>query len=131
MKTKKGVGKMNRRSKGKVQTIYSTKYGRLCPECGKPIARCECKSKRLREDLGDGVVRIRREVQGRKGKTVTIISGLPLEPDALTDLARKLKRKCGTGGTVKNGTILIQGDHCEKLLALVRESGFAVKKAGG
>jgi translation initiation factor 1 len=79
----------------------------------------------------DGIVRLRRETKGRGGKGVTLIDGLPLAEDALQALARQLKNKCGTGGTVKNGTIEIQGDHRVQLQALLEALGFKVKLAGG
>jgi len=77
------------------------------------------------------VVRVRREVQGRHGKTVTTISGVPLPQDALRELASELKRRCGTGGSAKEGVIEIQGDHREVLVAELTARGFMVKLAGG
>jgi translation initiation factor 1 len=77
------------------------------------------------------VVRVRREVQGRHGKTVTTISGVPLPQDALRELTSELKRRCGTGGSAKEGVIEIQGDHREVLLAELTARGFTVKLAGG
>jgi translation initiation factor 1 len=77
------------------------------------------------------VVRVRREVQGRNGKTVTTISGVPLPQEALRALASELKRRCGTGGSAKDGVIEIQGDHREVLVAELAARGYAVKLAGG
>jgi translation initiation factor 1 len=74
---------------------------------------------------------VRREKKGRSGKTVTTVSGVPLPPDELRDLARELRRHCGTGGTVKDGIVEIQGDHAEKVLAALEERGFTAKRAGG
>lgn len=79
----------------------------------------------------DGIVRIRRESKGRGGKTVTVITGIPLEAEALKELAGDLKRKCGTGGTLKEGCIEIQGDHRPLLAAELEKRGFRVKLAGG
>ncbi len=76
-------------------------------------------------------MRVRREVKGHKGKTVTTVSGLPLKEDALREFAAQLKRQCGTGGSVKDGIILIQGDHCDALVALIQKQGYTVKRAGG
>jgi translation initiation factor 1 len=76
-------------------------------------------------------VRIRRETQGRGGKTVTTISGLGLASDALRDLASDLKRRCGTGGAVKDWVIEIQGDHREAIVAELEQRGYKVKLAGG
>ena len=79
----------------------------------------------------DGFVKIRREIKGHRGKPVTTLSGVPLEPAALLDLARELKKICGTGGSVKNGIILIQGDKREQISKILKEKGFKFKLAGG
>ena len=80
---------------------------------------------------GDGKVRVERSTKGRKGKGVSLISGLPLEGAALKELARKLKQKCGTGGTVKNNVIEIQGDHRDVLVELLNTLGYKAVRAGG
>ena len=80
---------------------------------------------------GDGVVRIRRETSGRKGSAVTTISGVKGTEAELKALAKKLKRLCGGGGTLKNGIIEIQGEHREKIASALREDGLTVKLAGG
>ena len=80
---------------------------------------------------GDGIVRIRRETSGRKGNAATTISGVPLAEPELKALAKKLKQTCGSGGSVKNGIIEIQGDHREKLRELLSKDGYTVKLAGG
>jgi translation initiation factor 1 len=74
---------------------------------------------------------VRRETGGRRGKTVTTISGVPLASDGLRELAAELKRRCGSGGSAKDGVIEIQGDHCDVLVAELRERGYQVKRAGG
>ena len=79
----------------------------------------------------DGIVRLARETKGRGGKGVTLITGLPLADDALKELASKLKQTCGTGGTVKDGVIEIQGDQREKLSAWLQKAGYKTKLAGG
>ncbi|HEY6451093.1 MAG TPA: stress response translation initiation inhibitor YciH [Steroidobacteraceae bacterium] len=76
-------------------------------------------------------VRVGRQTQGRAGKGVTVISGLPLAPAALETLASALKRHCGSGGTVKDGLIEIQGDHRDRLVAELIRRGFAARRAGG
>ncbi|HTO06998.1 MAG TPA: hypothetical protein VMR86_08040 [Myxococcota bacterium] len=86
---------------------------------------------RTRAPQGDGIVRVRRETQGRGGKTVTTISGLGLASDALRDLASDLKRRCGTGGAVKDWVIEIQGDHRDAIQAELEKRGYTVKLAGG
>ena len=80
---------------------------------------------------GDGVVRVRRETRGRGGKTVTTVSGVELASDDMRDLAKDLKRRCGTGGAVKDGIIEIQGDHRTTIVAALEERGYEVKLAGG
>jgi len=84
-----------------------------------------------RAPRGDGIVRVRRETQGRGGKTVTTISGTGLASDALAELASDLKRRCGTGGSVKDWVIEIQGDHRTAIVAELEQRGFTVKLAGG
>jgi len=110
--------------------VYSTSGGRTCPDCGRATASCQC-AKRPSAPQGDGIVRVRREVKGRRGKTVTTISGVPLAEEALRELAAELKRGCGTGGSAKGGVIEIQGDHAEALIESLQERGFTVKRAGG
>lgn len=110
--------------------VYSTESGKMCPECGKPTGRCACKPA-ARKAPGDGIVRVLRETKGRKGKGVTVITGLPLPPPELKALARQLKHACGSGGTVKDGAIEIQGDHRDRLLEELSKRGFIAKRAGG
>ena len=111
--------------------VYSTESGRICPSCEKPLAACACRKKQAPSVPADGVIRIRREVKGRGGKTVTVASGFRFDDDRLEQLAAELKRRCGTGGSVKDGEILIQGDHRETLLAELKTKGIAAKLAGG
>jgi len=120
---------------GNNRLVYSTESGRICPSCGHPATRCTCKKKKTTKKqsqyLNDGTVRIRREVKGRKGKTVTAVFGLPLNDKKLQQLAKTLKRLCGSGGTVKDGVIIIQGDHRETLLKEIKQQGYTVKLSGG
>jgi translation initiation factor 1 len=102
--------------------VYSTGVGRSEP--GKDPAP-------PRRARGDGIVRVQRETKGRRGKTVTTIGGIPLPDGDLRDLASELKRRCGTGGSVKDGVIEIQGDHRDTLVAELEARGFTVKRAGG
>jgi len=111
--------------------VYSTDSGRICPSCKTPLAACACKKQQAPAASADGAIRIRREVKGRGGKTVTVASGFQLDDDGLKQLAAELKRRCGTGGSVKDGEILIQGDHRETILAELKKRGFAAKLAGG
>lgn len=113
------------------RTVYTTQSGRICPNCGKPVSACICKQKKAASPTGDGVVRVALERKGRGGKTVSVVTGLLLTGDTLRDLASDLKRRCGTGGTVKVGSIEIQGDHRDTLAAALKELGYNPKKAGG
>jgi translation initiation factor 1 len=110
--------------------VYSTEYGKMCNKCSKPTAKCICK-KQKQSSPTDGIVRVSRETKGRKGKGVTVIKGVDLNPLSLTKLGKDLKIKCGSGGTVKNGIIEIQGDHVVQVLDLLKKEGFTVKRSGG
>lgn len=113
--------------------VYSTEGGRVCPECHAPVAQCVCSRQGQTGPAPsvDGIVRLKRESKGRKGKGVTLITGVPLENEALKTLAKALKQTCGTGGTVKDGIIEIQGEHRETLARELRARGYNVKIAGG
>ena len=114
--------------------VYSTETGPVCTLCQKPVPECTCKKKKSRSQANikiDGIIRIQREVKGRKGKTVTTVSGFQLDDNELKLLAAQLKRKCGTGGSVKDGIIIIQGDHRDALLSELKKQGFTAKLAGG
>ena len=110
--------------------VWSSESGRVCPGCSRPVAGCSCRKEQPRS-AGDGVVRVRRETKGRGGKTVTVITGLPGDDAALKVLSGELKRRCGTGGTLKDGVIEIQGDHADLLVAELQQRGHKVKRAGG
>lgn len=86
---------------------------------------------RPRPPPGDGVVRVGRQTKGRKGRGVTTVTGIALDQGALKKLARRLKQLCGTGGSVKNGVIEIQGDHRDRLVPMLQNEGWTVKRAGG
>lgn len=113
--------------------VYSTEQGKICPDCREPIDQCRCEdaSEQARIAALDGIVRIRRETSGRKGKGVTTISGIPLTQAELKSFAKELKKRCGTGGAVKDGIIEIQGDHRETLQQALIAQGYRVKLAGG
>lgn len=110
--------------------VYSTDSGRMCPTCRQPIAQCACKAASNRP-IGDGIVRVQLESKGRAGRGVTVAKGLPLANDALVALGKQLKTACGSGGTVKDGVIEVQGDHCERVMAELKKLGFDVKRSGG
>jgi translation initiation factor 1 len=116
--------------------VYSSDGGpvRYCRRCGQLEHPGRCQSPaplRHTQAPDDGIVRIARDRKGRGGKTVTLITGLPGDTDALAALAQTLKRACGSGGTVKGRAVEIQGDHRERLAALLTSQGYHVKLAGG
>ena len=111
--------------------VYSTDNGRMCPECRQPIARCTCKANKSNVPATDGIVRVSRETKGRAGKGVTVVKGLALDAPALVLLGKQLRAACGAGGTTKDGSIEIQGDHCDRVIELLRSQGQTVKRAGG
>jgi len=102
----------------------------MCPDCGKPVVQCTCR-KEAAVPQGDGIVRISRETKGRRGKTMTLVTGVLLDDSGLQKLATELKRNCGAGGTVKDGVIEIQGDHRDLVAAELTKRGYTVKLAGG
>lgn len=109
--------------------VYSTESGRMCPECRQPLAQCMCKQKAA--TTGDGVVRVSRQTKGRGGKSVTLVKGLALDALALALLGKQLRTACGSGGTVKDGVIEVQGDHCELVMETLTRLGHQPKRAGG
>ena len=114
--------------------VYSTDSGRVntCPTCGQPYKQCRCEKQSTQPTRkSDGIVRVRRERKGHGGKTITVIDGVIGSDTELATLAQQLKKLCGSGGTVKDGNIEIQGDHCEKVQAKLSELGYKVKRAGG
>lgn len=114
--------------------VYSTDGGRVtyCSICGQPYKHCTCGQPTARsQKKSDGIVRVMRDRKKRGGKTVTVINGVTGSEAELTTLAQQLKKLCGSGGTVKDGNIEIQGDHCDKVIAKLIESGYKVKRAGG
>ena len=108
--------------------VYSTEHGRMCPGCGRAVARCACSS---RASSGTGVVRVGRETKGRKGAGVTVVQGVPLAGKELSALAKELKRRCGSGGTVRDGVIEVQGDHRDAIVKALAGRGWDVKRSGG
>ncbi len=109
--------------------VYSTDAGRMCPACRNPVAQCACRQ--AVERKGDGVVRVSRETKGRGGKAVTLVRGVALAPELLAALGKQLRTSCGSGGTVKEGVIEVQGDHADRIVELLQARGHDVKRAGG
>jgi translation initiation factor 1 len=110
--------------------VYSTEAGRMCPNCRCAVAACICRTA-MAVTKGDGVIRVSRETKGRGGKSVTLVRGLALDALALAQLGKQLRTACGSGGTVKDGVIEVQGDHCDLLVEVLKKQGHNVKRFGG
>ena len=110
--------------------VYSTGVGAICPDCSKPKHAGKCQ---LPESVptGDGIVRVRLETKGRKGKGVCVVEGLLVDGAELNKIAKLLKQKCSCGGKAKDGVIEIQGDQRDKIKQLLEDMGLTVKLAGG
>ena len=118
------------------RVVYASGIGRVryCRACGQPETSCVCASRKQMDASAtpnDGFVRVAFERKGRRGKPVTLLTGLPPDPDTLAELARSLKQLCGTGGTVENGSILLQGDQRDKAQTRLTQLGYKVKRVGG
>ncbi len=100
--------------------VYSTETGRIKPE-----------QEKQQRPKGDGIVRIQRQTKGRKGKGVCIVTGLDMDDTPLKLLAAELKKVCGCGGSIKDGTIEIQGDNRDRIKVYLEKKGYTVKLAGG
>ncbi|MBB5367506.1 MULTISPECIES: translation initiation factor Sui1 [unclassified Janthinobacterium] len=111
--------------------VYSTETGRMCPTCRQSVAQCTCKASAKSAVVGDGQVRVSRQTKGRGGKSVTVVKGLALDAVALALLGKQLRSQCGSGGTVKDGVIEVQGDHVDAIMAALLLAGHKPKKAGG
>ena len=109
--------------------VYSTDSGRMCPACRQPLAACRCGQAPVVR--GDGIVRVGRETQGRGGKVVTWVRGLALDATALAALGKRLRAACGSGGTAKDGVLELQGDHVDRVMQLLVDEGWKVKRSGG
>jgi translation initiation factor 1 len=110
--------------------VYSTGLGQLCPNCRRPVRECVC-PKGAPGAARPSAVRVGRETKGRAGKGVTVVTGLPLALADLESLAAKLKKRCGSGGTVRDGVIEVQGDHRDTIVAELEKLGWPAKKSGG
>jgi len=107
--------------------VYSTDQGRLCAKCGWPEKDCRCAAS-LDEPVPERVVaKLRIERSGRKGKTVTVVDGLPRNDAFLADLAKELKKACGSGGTATESTVEIQGDRRDRVREVLAKKGWVVK----
>lgn len=108
-------------------TVFSSGLRRVCPRCGWPIADCRCAQASEEAVPARPTARLRVERAGRKGKTVTVVDGLPRNPAFLKELAAELKRACGSGGTAGESWVEIQGDHLDALRGLLGGKGWIVK----
>jgi translation initiation factor 1 len=120
-----------RRSGADRGLVWDSAVGSTCPGCGAAPAACTCPAAAATAPAGDGIVRIALDRKGRRGKAATLISGLPLTGDELANLAKELKKRCGTGGSVVDGVIEIQGDQRQALVELLSQRGYRVKRVGG
>jgi translation initiation factor 1 len=129
------------RGDGGDRLVYSSERGRVCPSCGRSESRCHCRGKGARARIkardeaaatkaSDGIVRVGRSTKGRRGKIVSTVTGVTLAEDELRELAGDLKRRCGTGGALKDDVIEIQGDHRDTLVEELEKRGFKVKRVG-
>jgi translation initiation factor 1 len=114
---------------GKGRLVYSTDAGRVCTGCGWPARNCMCSQKAAASEPIPAriVAKLRMEKKGRAGKTVTVVDGLPQNAGFLKDLGQELKRACGTGGTVIDGAVELQGDLRERVRECLLKKGFVVK----
>jgi translation initiation factor 1 len=118
-------------SRSDYREVYSSDSGTICPKCSKPVAKCECRARSEQQILGDGQVRVRRESKGRGGKQVTTVTGIPYPQSELEALLKVLKNSCGCGGTIKNGTLELQGDRRDAVMTELTRRNLKPKLAGG
>jgi translation initiation factor 1 len=110
--------------------VYTSQTGRVCPKCGWPEGDCRCASQLAAENEpvpARLVLKLRVEKTGRGGKTVTVIDGLPRNAAFAAELAQALKRSCGTGGTLRDGAVELQGDLRDRARELLTRKGYIVK----
>lgn len=105
--------------------VYSTETGRTCPACRNALDACTCNLKSA--PIGDGNVKVMLQTKGRGGKAVTLVKGLALDATELALLGKQLRSACGSGGTVKDGVLEIQGDHCALVMTNLTNRGLAPK----
>lgn len=119
-----------KKSKGQGGLVYSTEVGRTCPDCRQALDACTCAASG-NPLPSNTVLKVMRDRKGRAGKTVTVVQDVPLDALSIARLCQSLKNACGAGGTTRGQGIEIQGDHLEKVIALLEEEGFKVKRVGG
>jgi translation initiation factor 1 len=111
--------------------VYSTEGGRVCEACRQPLTACQCAAMQKERLRGDGRVRVSREVASRGGKTVTVVRGLAMTDEQIAALGKRLRNACGAGGTARDGVLEVQGDHVDRVLALLTKEGLSAKRGGG
>jgi translation initiation factor 1 len=115
--------------------VYSTDGGRMCPQCRQPQATCRCAAaadaQRAATPQSACQVRVNLERQGRGGKTATVVRGVVLPEAEFSALGQRLRQACGSGGTAKDGLLVLQGDHVAKVMAALQAAGWSVKRSGG
>ena len=115
--------------------VYASEPGRIgskmCAHCHQAQADCRCAALQTSQPAGDGQVRVSRVNKGRGGKTVTLVRGLPLALVELEALGKQLRSHCGSGGTVKDGVVEVQGDHTQRVLAWLQAQGYPRAQRGG
>ena len=114
-------------ARGNNRVVYSTGVGRVCPDCGRPENDCHCSKSADHAIPAKIVAKLRLEKKGRGGKAVTVVYDLPRNAVFLQRLSQELKRACGTGGTVADGTVELQGDLRDRVRDCLLKKGFVVK----
>ncbi len=114
-------------SRDDARPVYSTGAGRLCPDCGAAVAACRCAVDGAEAVPVKIVATLRMEKAGRGGKTVTVVAGLPRNAAFLKGLCAELKRVCGSGGAVGDGTVELQGEARDRVRVHLRAKGYGVK----
>jgi translation initiation factor 1 len=112
--------------------VYSTEHGSMCPNCRKPVSACLCRQNAeaaARMNVG-GTAQVACETKGRGGKSVTVVKGLPLDAPGLLRVGKQLRSACGAGGTTKDGTIEVQGDHRDTVMATLKALGYSCRRTG-
>jgi translation initiation factor 1 len=124
----RAVSDKNAGNTGRGGLVYSTDLGRICPGCGSPARDCRCSARGGDESIPKRLVaKLRVEKKGRNGKTVSVVDGLPRNAPFLKELCQDLKRACGTGGSVAEGAIELQGDLRDRIRDCLHKKGFVVK----
>jgi translation initiation factor 1 len=117
----------NMKDRENARTVYSSAAGRICRSCGQPERGCRCGEPSAEAVPVRPIAKLRMERAGRGGKTVTVVFGLPNNEAFLKDLAKDLKKACGTGGSVTTEGVELQGDLRDRVRDFLIARGFGVK----